>query len=453
LWAALPFVTLLLCIAIVPLIPRCEKWWEHNRNKLLLSVVLSIPVVLFYAVGHPAVGVVHGGQGAQAAPGLPVLLHVLDLAVIEDFVPFIVLLLSLFTISGGIQLHGDLRARPGVNTAFLGLGAVLASFIGTTGAAVLLIRPLLETNAQRKHVKHTVIFFIFLVCNIGGCLLPIGDPPLFLGYLRGVPFWWTISLVRPWALCTAILLVVYYLWDLRAYGRESPADLTRDRTAVKPLRLSGRINFLYLLGVIAGVAVLVPGRRLGPLTVPEHLREGALLALACLSLLTTRKAVRRANHFHFGPMAEVAALFLGIFITMQPPLEMLRVHGPSLGLAQPWQFFWASGTLSSFLDNAPTYAVFFEAASSLSHAPGGAVVALAGGQFIRADLLTAVSLGSVFMGANTYIGNGPNFMIRSIAASRGVRMPSFFGYMLYSACVLLPLFVLVTFVSFVLRWM
>jgi Na+/H+ antiporter NhaD/arsenite permease-like protein len=448
----MPFGAMLLGIAILPLIPRCEKWWEHNRNKLLLSVVLSIPVVLFYVAGHPGLGGGHGGKAVQVVTGMPTLLHVLNVAVIEDFVPFIVLLLSLFTISGGISLRGDLPARPGVNTIFLGLGAVLASFIGTTGAAVLLIRPLLETNAERKHVKHTVIFFIFLVCNVGGCLLPIGDPPLFLGYLRGVPFWWTISLVRPWALCTAILLVVYYLWDLRAYSRENPADLARDREAVRPLRLAGRVNFLYLLGVIAAVGVLVPGRHLGPLTVPDHLREGVLLSMAGLSLLTTAKAVRRDNHFHFGPMAEVAALFLGIFITMQPPLEMLRVHGPSLGLREPWQFFWASGLLSSFLDNAPTYAVFFETASSLSHAPGSAVVALAGGEFIRADLLAAVSLGSVFMGANTYIGNGPNFMIRSIAASRGVKMPSFFGYMAYSVCILVPLFVLVTFVSFVLRW-
>jgi Na+/H+ antiporter NhaD/arsenite permease-like protein len=318
--------------------------------------------------------------------------------------------------------------------------------------AVLLIRPLLETNAERKHVTHTVVFFIFLVCNIGGCLLPIGDPPLFLGYLWGVPFLWTLSLVRPWAMCTGVLLVVYYLWDRRAYRREDPADIAHDRAAVQPLRLSGRVNFVYLLGVIAAVALLVPGRRLGPLAVPEHLREAVLLALAGLSLLTTRKAVRRDNQFHFGPMAEVAALFLGIFITMQPPLEMLRVHGAGLGLREPWQYFWACGTLSSFLDNAPTYAVFFQAASSLGSAGGSAVGPLADGLVIRADLLAAISLGAVFMGANTYIGNGPNFMIRSIAASRGVRMPSFFGFMLYSVCVLVPLFVLVTFMSFIMKW-
>jgi Na+/H+ antiporter NhaD/arsenite permease-like protein len=484
-WSIAPFVALLLTIAIVPLVGRCKHFWESNRNKLLVAAGMGLLTLVYYFFLHPA-GQAAGPQpatsatattgagtagaattmgaepeaaggaeaaGAAAGSRLGVIGHVLSSAILEEYVPFIVLLLSLYTISGGILLDGDLPAHPRTNTAFLAAGGILASFIGTTGAAMLMIRPLLHTNRERKHVRHTVVFFIFVVCNVGGCLLPIGDPPLFLGYLKGVPFLWTLRLAAPWAFCMGILLAVYYVWDVRMYRRESPEDIRFDEAERRPLKLMGRRNFLYLLGVVLAVAMLVPGKPaplLSSLVVPEFLREGVLLALAGLSMLTTSRHIRHANRFTFAAMGEVATLFLGIFITMQAPVEILRVKGPELGLSEPWQFFWASGGLSSFLDNAPTYVVFFEAADSLTHAPGQGILQLLQGQFMRADLLVAISLGSVLMGANTYIGNGPNFMVKTVAEERGVKMPSFFGYMLYSLAVLVPLFLLVTLVFLVL---
>lgn len=442
-WTAAPFALLLLAIAIAPLVKSCDVFWSRNRNKLLVALAFCVPILVFYWFVHP------GAAGTvPIAAGWGVLSHVLDEAVLETYIPFIMLLVALYTISGGIQLHGDLPAHPATNTLFLAVGTVLANVIGTTGAAMLLIRPLLTTNSERKHVRHTVIFFLFLVCNAGGCLTPMGDPPLFLGYLAGVPFGWTLGLLAPWAFCCGVLLAVYYVWDTLAWRKEAPADIARDATAIEPLRLSGKMNFLYLLGVVAAVACLVPGRSLAGLAIPRFAREAALLALTGLSLLTTSGALRRSNRFTFGPVAEVAALFLGIFVTMQAPIELLRVCGPRLGLSQPWHFFWATGTLSSFLDNAPTYAIFFQAGQSLPAAPGAASLLLAGGQSIRPDLLAAISLGAVFMGANTYIGNGPNFMVKAIAEERGIRMPGFFGYMAYSVGILIPLFIVITLVFF-----
>lgn len=455
LWAVIPFVALLLLIATLPLIGPCAKFWERNRNKLLVVVACSVPVLLFYFWVHPAMPA-PGGELAPVAVGWGVLKHMLAEAMVEGYFPFIVLLLSLYVIAGGIELRGDVPAHPRTNAAFLGAGAILASFIGTTGAAMLLIRPLLQTNQERKHVRHTVIFFIFMVCNTGGCLLPVGDPPLFLGYLRGVPFLWMFHLTAPWAICNGILLAVYYVWDCRAYRRELPENIARDERDLEPFRLHGRVNLAYLAGVVLSVPLLVPGQAL-PLCqwrVPDmYLREIVMLTLAGASLVTTSKSIRRANQFTFGPMVEVAVLFIGIFITMQAPIEILRVRGASLGLARPWEFFWASGTLSSFLDNAPTYVVFFQTASAMTTQPGPGVLNLPNGSFIRADLLAAVSLGSVFMGANTYIGNGPNFMVKAIAEQRGVKMPSFFHYMLYSVCVLIPLFVLLSLLMFALKWL
>ena len=455
LWSIAPFVLLLLVIAIVPLVGRCAKFWHHNRNKLLVALALSVPVLLFYFGVHPSMMVREGERAVELAAGLPVLKHVLSHAVLEEFVPFITLLFCLYTISGGIQVRGDLAAHPATNTAFLAAGAVLASIIGTTGAAMLLIRPLLETNKERKHVRHTVVFFIFIVCNIGGCLLPTGDPPLFLGYLMGVPFLWTLQLAAEWAIACGILLVVYYLWDMAAYRREAPEDIAMDEATAEPLSISGQINFAYLVGVVLAVALLVPGEPFvlwRGFIVPHWLREAVMLALAGVSLLTTPRGLRKDTQFNFSAIAEVAALFIGIFITMQAPIEMLRVRGPTLGMTEPWQFFWATGSLSSFLDNAPTYAVFFETANSLTSSPGPGILELAGGQFIRLDLLAALSLGAVFMGANTYIGNGPNFMVKAIAEERGIRMPSFFGYMLYSVGILVPIFLALTLIFFVLKW-
>ena len=401
----LPFVGLLLAIALLPLF--AAHVWESNLRKLGLSALLGLPVLWLYLRHHPE-------ALAQVA---------------EDYVSFIILLGSLYVISGGVMLEGDLPARPAVNAAFLGVGSLLASLIGTTGASMLLIRPLLQTNRERKHVRHTVVFFIFLVSNIGGCLTPLGDPPLFLGYLQGVPFTWTLRLFPAWLVTTTFLLVVYTLWDIRAYGREARGDLMRDRLEVRRLRVAGKENLVLLGGIVAAAAFL-----------GSPWREVAMVLLADASFKRTDPELRRANQFSFAPILEVAALFAGIFLTMLPALDLLRAGGAALGVREPWQFFWATGALSSFLDNAPTYLTFLALAQGLGLPPEVAGVSH--------RVLAAISLGAVFMGANTYIGNGPNFMVRSIAEQRGVTMPSFGGYMLYSLAVLIPTFVLVTLLFF-----
>ena len=441
LWSFAPFALLLLLIAVLPLIHRTAHWWEHNRNKLLVALLLGAATLAYYALTAP------GHDGGSNV------LHVLDHALLDEYVPFIVLLLALYTIAGGIHLAGDIRATPAVNTLFLGAGAVFASFIGTTGASMLLIRPILRTNSERKHKVHTVVFFIFLVSNIGGSLTPLGDPPLFLGYLRGVPFWWTLELLWPWAFTTGALLAIYYVWDRIAWRREDPKALALDATRIQPLRLEGAINFLWLFLVIACVAMVDSSRpiRFTSWKPPPHAREALLLLLIAISWWLTpgNRLTRAKNRFAFGPMAEVACLFLGIFICMQPPVEYLRIRGAELGLDSAPEFFWATGTLSSFLDNAPTYVVFLESASALTSKLAGAgalatpAIPLTEGA-VDPGLLLAVSMGAVFMGANTYIGNGPNFMVKTVAESAGVRMPSFFGYMAYSMAILVPLFAAVT---------
>jgi len=437
-----PFAVLLLCIAILPIIPATAHWWHHNRNKLIVAVALGIVTLAYYFMRAQGFG--HGDHAA--GPGMPAVLSVLNHAVLGEFIPFMSLLFALYVIAGGISIRGDLPAHPAVNTAFLATGGALASIIGTTGASMLLIRPLLMTNAERKHVKHTVIFFIFIVSNIGGCLLPIGDPPLFLGYLRGVPFLWTLHLWKEWAFCLAALLVIYYVWDLRAHKLESFGDLRRDEKQTQPLTVRGWINVVYLLGVVAATGLLDPSKPVPGTdwTPPPFTREGVQTALVFLSLATTPAGVRKLNEFNYGAIVEVACLFIGIFICMQVPIEILNATGDKLGLDTPAKFFWATGGLSSFLDNAPTYVVFFETANAMTHAAGPGITELVSGNFIRQDLLVAISLGAVFMGANTYIGNGPNFMVKSIAEGSGVKMPSFFGYMVYSVAVLVPLFILVT---------
>jgi Na+/H+ antiporter NhaD/arsenite permease-like protein len=311
---------------------------------------------------------------------------------------------------------------------------------------MLLIRPLLATNAERKRVVHTVVFFIFLVSNVGGTLLPIGDPPLFLGYLRGVPFFWTLVLWKEWAFVTAVLLVIYYFWDRSAYRHEQRRDIQRDERMVQRLKVMGSLNFLWLAGVLLATALLDPNKPMAGTnwTPLPYLRELVQMALVALSLATTARVVRKENNFNYVAIAEVAALFIGIFLCMQVPIEILNARGASLGLDTPAKFFWATGVLSSFLDNAPTYVVFFETANAMTHAPEEGVFQLLSGHYIRQDLLIGISLGAVFMGANTYIGNGPNFMVKSIAEHAGVKMPSFFGYMVYSGVILLPLFAIVT---------
>jgi Na+/H+ antiporter NhaD/arsenite permease-like protein len=401
----LPFAAMLLAITICPLwVPH---WWESNRNKLIVSVPLGLPILALYLVREP---------GALVRMG-------------EEYVSFIVLLAALYVISGGILMRGDLVATPLVNAAFLAVGSLLASLIGTTGASMLLVRALLQTNRERTRVKHTVIFFIFLVSNIGGMLTPLGDPPLFLGYLQGVPFTWTLRLWPQWLLMTGALLAAYFVWDTVMYTREPLAAIRRDRSQLEPLRVRGLANALWLAGVVLAVAFL-----------REPWREGVMLALAAVSLWRTPREIRRANGFTAYPIVEVAVLFFGIFLTMIPALELLRLRGGELGVRAPWQFFWAAGALSSFLDNAPTYLTFLALGQGLGLAREVVGVPHA--------VLAAISVGAVAMGANSYIGNAPNFMVKSIAEEQGVTMPGFFGYMLYSGLVLLPLFGLVTVVFF-----
>lgn len=423
-WMVTPFAALLLAIAVLPVLPATMHWWENNLHRFYVAGGLAAVTLVYYGS--------HAGE-------------ILDHAVLKEYIPFIVLLFSLYTISGGIRIEGELPAHPLTNCAFLAAGALLASFIGTTGAAMLLVRPLLETNRHRKNVRHTVVFFIFIVCNCGGCLLPLGDPPLFLGYLMGVPFLWPAVLWKEWLFVNAALLAIYYLWDrFWCYPRESSTDLRRDETRVHRLRFGGLWpNALLLGGVVLSIALLSPSRPLpGTSWHPwVYLREMAQLGLVALSLALGRSHARRLNRFNYAAIIEVAVLFVGIFICMQPALRILDVEGPNLGLSRPWHFFWATGGLSSVLDNAPTYVVFFEAAKSLT-AQQGLAPAVAG---VETRLLIAISLGAVFMGACTYIGNGPNFMVKAIAEQSGVAMPGFFGYMLYSVLILVPLFVLVTF--------
>jgi Na+/H+ antiporter NhaD/arsenite permease-like protein len=404
LWVV-PFACLLLAIAIVPL--AAPHAWESNGRKLALSMALGAPVFVLYAMHAPA-ALVHTGR---------------------DYLSFMILLGSLFVISGGVLMDGDLEATPLVNTTFLALGALVASFVGTTGASMLLIRPVLHTNSERTHVVHTVVFFIFLVSNIGGSLTPLGDPPLFLGYLQGVPFTWTFRLTEEWLFTSGLLLAVYFAWDTREHAREPQRSLVADRTIRKPLRVTGVENLVLLGGIIAAAAFLA-----------APWRELAMVALSIVSWLRTSHHIRHANHFSFHPILEVAAVFAGIFLTMVPALDILRAHGAALGVREPWHFFWATGLLSSFLDNAPTYLTFLALGQGLQLPPE--VVG------VPHHILAAISTGAVFMGANSYIGNGPNFMVRSIAESRGVKMPSFGGYMVYSGAVLIPVFVLVTLVFF-----
>ncbi|SYZ74451.1 conserved membrane hypothetical protein [Candidatus Zixiibacteriota bacterium] len=410
--AWVPFALLLLLIAVMPL--AFPKFWERNRNKAVITAVVTLPILVFLVLN---------------------IRHELLLS-IRDYLSFIILLGSLYIISGGILLTGDLKATPAVNTAFLTIGAILANFIGTTGASMLLIRPLLRTNSERKHTGHIPVFFIFIVSNIGGALTPLGDPPLFLGYLKGVPFLWTLGLFPIWLFTLIVITLVFFIWDSRSYRKESPLDIRRDIVRATPLGISGKINILFLLGVVLAVA----------LQTPAPYREIIMIMMAVLSMISGGRKVRRQNHFTFGPIAEVAILFAGIFITMVPLLILLRSQGAEFGLSRPWQFFWCTGGLSSFLDNTPTYVTLFSLAEGVTKATAGSSGAVVAG--VSADLLRAISCGAVFMGANTYIGNGPNFMVKAIAEEQKVRVPHFFGFMGYSLLILMPIFLLVTVVFF-----
>lgn len=417
LWACLPFALLLICIALFPLLPATKHLWERRSVQLVIALAMGLPV-----------GIAMWSMGASQN-----VIHAL-----VEYVQFIALLFSLFVVSGGIYVAGDLKAEPHVNVAFLACGAVLASLIGTTGAAMLLIRPILRTNQQRTIKAHTVIFTIFIIANCGGLLTPLGDPPLFLGMLRGVPFTWTLHLFPAWLLVNGLLLLIYWGIDRRAYAQEPAAALALDREHATPLHIEGKPQLLCFGAILAAVA-LVPSVDLDAIHrggAAWHqflpLREIVMLCAAALSyFLGDKKRRFELNAFSWAPIQEVAALFIGIFLTMIPALILLRQIAPSLPL-NAITLFAFTGSLSSMLDNAPTYVTFFEMARELPFAG----LRVAG---VPAPYLVAISLGAVFGGAITYIGNGPNFMVKAVAENARVPMPSFGGFILrWSVCYYLP---------------
>jgi Na+/H+ antiporter NhaD/arsenite permease-like protein len=437
LWWGLPFAGILLSIALCPLL--MPSVWHHHFGKIAAGWALAfvLPLALVYGAAVTSASLVH--------------------ALLAEYLPFIILLTALYTVSGGIYIRGNLHGSPGLNTAILAIGAVLASFMGTTGASMLLIRPLLRANDNRQHKAHVAVFFIFIVSNIGGSLTPLGDPPLFLGFLKGVDFFWTIGHLLPETLfLVASLLAIFYVLDSWYFRREGvlPRDPTPDTGRIG---FDGAANFGLLavaVGLVllsgfwkSGIAFNVMGTEVG---LPGLVRDAGLVAVTLLSLRSTAPSVHAANQFAWGPMQEVAKLFAGIFITIIPVIAMLRAgaDGPfgavvaavtgADGQPDPAMYFWITGALSSFLDNAPTYLVFFNTA-------GGDPQVL---MTTLAPTLAAISAGAVFMGANSYIGNAPNMMVKAIAEERGVAMPSFFGYMAWSVGILVPLFVVTTFIWF-----
>jgi Na+/H+ antiporter NhaD/arsenite permease-like protein len=438
-FTVLPFIALLGCIAICPLF--FSHWWEHNKNKGIIVAALSVPLALYLILGVDQAWI-----------------HDL-FEKIKEYISFMILLGALYIISGGIFVKGSLNGTPLANTCILALGAVIASIIGTTGASVLLIRPLLRANRTRVNKAHIVVLFIFVVSNCGGLLTPLGDPPLFLGFLKGVPFEWTLRLWPQWALVNFLLLAIFNVWDQIVFAKEEKERAGSQLEEVmkhEPIGVQGGLNFLFLTGIVA--TIYLSGR----FSAPWGISEAAMALLALAAYFTTAKENRENNKFTFAPIIEVAVLFIGIFITMAPALQILNswgkhergVLGLEFGMTEPWQFFWASGALSSFLDNAPTYLTFAATACGLKGVAVGDGPYL--GEFLNlpaasgaVQLLAAVSCGSVFMGANTYIGNGPNFMVKAIAEENGVKMPSFFGYIAYSGMVLIPIFIVVTLIFFI----
>ncbi len=449
LWSIIPFIGILLSIALWPMF--ASHWWEHNLGKVsaFWALLFAVPFVIAYGIQE----------------GLYAILHIYVL----DYLPFVILLASLFIISGGVIVRGSIKATPVVNSVIIVIGTLLASWIGTTGASMLLIRPLLRANAHRRFKVHTPVFFIFLVSNIGGSLTPIGDPPLFLGFLHGVPFFWTFRLFTLMSVNVVALLLAYYVVDYFLMKKET----AQQPESTEPLKVEGLFNLLLLGGVVAAVILsgvlahnplfwdaaheLPRGIKLmngahHPLIMPwlSLLRDSALVGLILISLKTTRNVIRRDNQFTYWPIQEVAFLFAGIFMTIVPALEILKAGtAGALGfivemVGTPGSYFWITGILSSFLDNAPTYLTFFNTA--LGNYYPGVPESAAVPQLLENDptILIGISAGAVFMGAMTYIGNAPNFMVRSISMESGVKMPSFFGYMAWSAGILLPLFLLNT---------
>ncbi len=404
-WSVAPFVIMLACVALGPVIPGVARAWEHNGVKLAVALVLGVPVAIWVLVVAGPGDVEHS---------------------LTEYAQFIALLASLFVVTGGLVLDGDLRATPRNNTIMLGIGAVLASFIGTTGAAMMLIRPLLQTNRERESRAHTVCFAILIVANCGGMLTPLGDPPLYMGFMRGVPFGWTFTLTPMWAFINGLLLLSYYAIDRRSYVQESAFSRSWDDAARTPLRLRGTSNIVWLAVIVLSVALL------GEWT---WVKVGVQAAAAIASYVITNKQLRfEDNEFTWTPILEVAAVFVGIFLTMIPALDVLRANAHALPLNE-YTLFGFTGLLSSVLDNAPTYLVFFEMATQLS-VPGMPLVA-----GVPVLFLEAISLGAVACGALTYIGNGPNFMVKAVAEHHGVTMPAFGTYVWRAARDLVPVVV------------
>ncbi|QRN41304.1 MAG: sodium:proton antiporter [Neisseriaceae bacterium] len=427
----LPFLCVLLSVAIGPLIH--QHFWEKHYGKILLfwTLIFIIPFFYFYGMDVASYSIIH--------------------ALLEEYLPFILLLLALYTVSGGILVWGTLHGTPRNNLIILAMGTFLSSVMGTTGAAMLLVRPLIRANENRKYRVHPIIFLIFLVANIGGGLTPIGDPPLFLGFLQGVDFFWTLKhMGLPVLLNTVILLLLFFILDTILYKKEDPIikQFPEDK---EKIRLYGKWNLL-LLALIVGAVILsgiwkpedfivIYGIHIG---YQDVVRDVILIVITIISLLITSSQVRSGNEFNWEPMKEVSKLFLAIFITIIPVLTILKVgvdgdFAPLVSLVtdnngQPINklYFWVTSALSSFLDNAPTYLVFFNIASGNAN-------------YLMHEIpntLLAISMGAVFMGAATYIGNAPNFMVKSISEQRRVKMPSFFGYMLWSIGILVPVFIL-----------
>ena len=439
LWSVLPFAGILLSIALIPLF--FPRFWHRHFPKISFfwAVLFAVPFLYFFR---------------EAA--------VFEMAhiIIIDYIPFIVLLWALFSVSGGVYVKGTLKGSPAINTTVLTIGAILASIIGTTGASMLLIRPILRSNAWRVYKTHTVVFFIFLVSNIGGSLTPLGDPPLFLGFLHGVPFFWTLHLLPEMAFASIALLILYFIIDSYYYRKESHTAVG-DESTPEPVRIEGKRNFIFLAGIVA--AVLFSGNvRIGKVnigsidqSIENLIRDAFLILMGLASLIFTKKEIHKNNEFSWAPIIEVAYLFIGIFITILPALAILKAgeKGALAGLLQtistPAHYFWAVGILSSFLDNAPTYLTFFNSLLGKFYPGIPESQAVAQLIIVKIPYLAAVSLGAVFMGAITYIGNAPNFMVRSIAEEAGVKMPSFFGYMFkYSIPILVVLFIVMTLIFF-----
>ena len=434
LWLCIPFAGLLLCIAVLPLVK--PEWWEKNR--LYAVIAWSLLFIIPFAVKF----------GPSEATEI-----VLE-CIINDYLTFIVLLFGLFCVAGNIKLEGNLAGNPRVNVLLLTIGTLLSSCLGTTGSSMLLVRPIIQMNSWRKNKTHIMVFFIFLISNIGGCLTPIGDPPLLMGFSRGVPFFWSLRLFPILIINMIILLYVFYKLDMKAYQKDISAGLIPEYQEGEPLiRIKGLHNLIFIAMIVAAVilsgilpTVLVDGAGevLGitifgevRLTLPAIIEIVIILVSAFLSFKTTNAKIRTENHFTWGAIEEVAVLFIGIFITMQPALMILKSAGASLGLTEPFQMFWVTGALSSFLDNTPTYLVFLTTAGAMNFTTG---VSTALGM-VPVKMLMAISTGAVFMGANTYIGNAPNFMVKSISDENGIKMPSFFGYIWWSIRFLVPIFI------------